>query len=125
MTTYTTSVLPQTNIHTLGSIQKIPDECYKRVQITTRRGEGVSFKNINIHSPELVELYENADFISNISKSIGLDLLVCPESDNHRVAIYRYNRDGDHVNWHYDKSFYEGDRVTVLIMVNDCDAEND
>lgn len=45
--------------------------------------------------------------------------MVCPERDPHAVALYVYQEPGDHINWHYDSSFYKGRRYTALLGLID------
>jgi len=49
----------------------------------------------------------------------GDTLRPCPEEDPHAYALYYYTRAGDHIGWHYDTSYYEGRRYTLLIGVMD------
>ena len=46
-------------------------------------------------------------------------LQVSPADDAHAYAFYFYTRDGDHIGWHYDTSYYRGRRYTVLLGVID------
>lgn len=97
---------------------------FVRVSIPTRSGEGASYTTIKSQAPQLLELYENQDFINFISEKMGMTLVASPITDNHRVALYKYSQPGDFIHWHFDKSFYDGQRVTVLIMLHNCLAEN-
>jgi len=43
----------------------------------------------------------------------------CPDDDPHACALYFYTKPGDHIGWHYDTSYYNGARYTVLLgLVN-------
>ena len=54
-----------------------------------------------------------------LEQTCGEKLLPCPEDDPHTYALYYYTRPGDHIGWHYDTSYYEGRRYTVLLGVID------
>src|SRR5204863_5341460 len=43
----------------------------------------------------------------------------CPSNDPHRCALYAYTEEGDHIGWHYDTSYYKGERWTVLVGFKD------
>jgi len=43
----------------------------------------------------------------------------CPSNDPHRCALYGYTEEGDHIGWHYDTSYYKGERWTVLVGFKD------
>ena len=45
----------------------------------------------------------------------GRRLLPCPPSDPHACALYFYTEPGDHIGFHYDTSYYRGERFTVLV----------
>ena len=57
-------------------------------------------------SPEIV------DFFSLLSNK---KLLHCPDDDLHACALYLYTETGDHIDFHFDKSYYLGQRYTALI----------
>ncbi|KAF1054714.1 MAG: hypothetical protein GAK41_00526 [Burkholderia gladioli] len=42
-----------------------------------------------------------------------------PADDPHGYALYYYTKPGDHIGWHYDTSYYDGRRYTLLIGVID------
>ena len=43
----------------------------------------------------------------------------CPSEDPHTYALYCYTKPNDHVGFHYDTSYYRGERYTVLIGLVD------
>jgi alkylated DNA repair dioxygenase AlkB len=51
------------------------------------------------------------DFLRRIT---GHELLLCPGGDPHAYALYYHTEPGDHIGYHYDTSYYEGARFTVL-----------
>ncbi|MFP3617157.1 2OG-Fe(II) oxygenase, partial [Paraburkholderia sp. SIMBA_050] len=54
-----------------------------------------------------------------LEKITGDKLMVSPENDPHAYALYYYTKPGDHIGWHYDTSYYDGRRYTLLIGVID------
>lgn len=49
----------------------------------------------------------------------GARLQPSPPEDQHAYALYFYTRAGDHIGWHYDTSYYQGRRYTILLGVID------
>jgi len=74
------------------------------------------------HAPHLHGLYYSNKLKRFIEGVVGTPLYRCPEWDQHGVALYYYTEPGDHIGVHYDKSFYKGDRITVLVgLVQDSE----
>jgi len=88
-----------------------------------KRAGAVSAFDIETHAPELWELYRSPALRAFVSRLVDLPLLQCPPEDPHACALYRYDREGDHIGFHYDTSFYQGLRFTVLLgLVDDSSA---
>lgn len=80
-----------------------------------KKGGSVSSYEVAAHAPAISALYTSPEFISLLSTLVREKLLVCPESDPHRSALYYYTEPGDHIGYHFDTSFYKGKRYTVLV----------
>ena len=80
-----------------------------------KKGGSVSYFDVRRHAPTIHALYHSPEFIAWLSALTGAALLTCPESDAHACALYYYTEAGDHIGWHYDTSFYRGQRFTVLL----------
>lgn len=61
------------------------------------------------------ELYSSPVFRGLLEDITGERLEECPPDDLHGCALYCYTEPGDHINWHFDTSFYRGRRFTVLL----------
>ena len=84
-----------------------------------KKGGSVSFYLLQRHAPSILALYHHEGWINFLSQLAGVPLLVCPESDPHSCALYFYTEAGDHIGWHYDTSYYKGNRFTVLVGLRD------
>ena len=80
-----------------------------------KKGGSVSYFDVRRQAPTIHALYHSPEFIAWLSALTGATLLTCPESDAHACALYYYTEAGDHIGWHYDTSFYRGQRFTVLL----------
>ena len=82
-----------------------------------KQGGSVSYYAIANESPEsaVVSLYRSPSLRRFPSKIVKEELLLCPEDDPHSCALYYYTRPGDHIDFHFDKSYYKGKRYTVLM----------
>jgi len=66
-------------------------------------------------SSAIVSLYRSPALRRFLSQIVKEELLLCPENDPHSCALYYYTQPGDHIGFHYDKSYYKGKRYTVLM----------
>jgi hypothetical protein len=80
-----------------------------------KKGGSVSSFALAEAAPVTVALYQSPALMALLGRIVGEQLLVCPESDPHRCALYYYTEKGDHIGYHFDTSFYRGKRYTVLI----------
>jgi len=82
-----------------------------------KQGGSVSYYAIANESPEsaIVSLYRSPALRRFLSQIVNEDLLLCPDSDPHSCALYYYTQPGDHIGYHYDRSYYKGKRYTILM----------
>lgn len=62
-----------------------------------------------------MSLYRSPALRWFLSRIVESDLLLCPEDDPHACALYYYTRPGDHIGFHYDRSYYRGRRYSVFV----------
>ena len=84
-----------------------------------KQGGSVSRHTIDKLAPYIAELYRSRALMAWLDSVTGDRLLPSPTDDPHAYALYYYTRQGDHIGWHYDTSYYEGRRYTVLLGVID------
>jgi len=84
-----------------------------------KQGGSISRHTIDRLEPWIAQLYRSNTLIGLLEQTCGETLLPSPENDPHAYALYYYTRAGDHIGWHYDTSYYEGRRYTVLLGVID------
>jgi hypothetical protein len=82
-----------------------------------KKGGSVSRHTIDRLAPAIAQLYRSKALIAFLEKTCGEALQPCPPDDPHAYALYYYSKSGDHIGWHYDTSYYEGRRYTLLIGV--------
>ncbi len=80
-----------------------------------KKGGSVSYFDVMRDAPAILAFYRSPAFIAWLSTITREPLLLCPENDPHACALYYYTEPGDHIGYHYDKSFYRGKRYTVLL----------
>lgn len=86
-----------------------------------KQGGSVSAQLLRDHQPTFVNLYKSPvlmQFLQGLTDTHG-ELQCCPVDDAHSVALYFYDEVGDHIGYHYDTSFYRGNRYTMLIGLED------
>lgn len=86
---------------------------------THKKGGSISYYLLQQAAPSILSLYRSQTFIDWLSQIAGVNLLLCPEDDPHSCALYFYTEAGDHIGYHYDTSYYNGGRYTVLIGLTD------
>lgn len=84
-----------------------------------KQGGSISRHVIDAKAPFIAELYRSRELIDWLEHITGDRLQVSPADDAHAYALYYYMRAGDHMGWHYDTSYYDGRRYTVLLGVID------
>ena len=80
-----------------------------------KKGGSVSFYTLAAQAPTILTLYRNPAFIEFVQRVTGQRVQPCPESDPHACALYFYTEPGDHIGFHYDTSYYQGTRYTILV----------
>jgi len=84
-----------------------------------KKGGSVSRHTIERLAPAIASLYRSRALIELLEGISGDRLLPCPPDDPHGYALYYYTKPGDHIGWHYDTSYYDGRRYTLLLGVLD------
>jgi len=84
-----------------------------------KKGGSVARYALDRAAPRFAELYRAHSLIKFLQTISGRDLLFCPPEDPHSYALYYYTEPGDHIGYHYDTSYYNGARYTVLIGLVD------
>ncbi len=84
-----------------------------------KAGGSVSRHMLDELAPFIAQLYRSPQLIGWLEKITGDKLQLSPADDPHAYALYYYTRAGDHIGWHYDTSYYDGRRYTVLLGVID------
>jgi hypothetical protein len=84
-----------------------------------KQGGSVSRHAIDRLAPFIADLYRSEALVKWLEAISGDKLQLSPADDPHAYALYFYTRPGDHIGWHYDTSYYEGRRYTMLLGVID------
>ncbi len=84
-----------------------------------KKGGSVSYFSICGEGPNLLGIYRSTALCQFLSRLVRTELKLCPADDPHACALYFYTEAGDHIGYHYDTSYYQGVRYTVLIGLVD------
>ncbi|MBP0618892.1 HalD/BesD family halogenase [Cupriavidus consociatus] len=103
----------------VASAQALKDRINRNYLPGHKQGGSVSRHVIDQHAPFIAQLYRSKALIGWLEQICGERLLPSPEQDPHAYALYYYTREGDHIGWHYDTSYYNGRRYTLLFGVID------
>jgi len=80
-----------------------------------KKGGSVSRFDLDSAAPRYAELYNSTTLMDFMTQMCGSTLHICPPTDPHTYALYYYTEPGDHIGYHYDTSYYNGARYTILI----------
>lgn len=80
-----------------------------------KKGGSVSYYTLAEQAPATIALYRSPAFRELLAYVTGRQLETCPAADPHACALYFYTEPGDHIGFHYDTSYYRGERFTVLV----------
>ena len=110
---------PEVTAQLVHSARALLDEVNRNYLPGHKQGGSVSRHTIDRLAPFIAELYRSKELIGWLEQLSGDKLMVSPADDPHAYALYYYMRPGDHIGWHYDTSYYDGRRYTLLLGVID------
>ncbi|MFP3613102.1 2OG-Fe(II) oxygenase [Paraburkholderia sp. SIMBA_050] len=110
---------PEVTAQLIQSAHGLLDEVNRNYLPGHKQGGSVSRHTIDRLAPFIAELYRSKELIGWLEQLSGDKLQLSPADDPHAYALYYYTRAGDHIGWHYDTSYYDGRRYTLLLGVID------
>lgn len=110
---------PEVTVQLVHSARALLGEVNRNYLPGHKQGGSVSRHTIDRLAPFIAELYRSKELIGWLEQLSGDKLQVSPPDDPHAYALYYYTRPGDHIGWHYDTSYYDGRRYTLLLGVLD------
>ena len=84
-----------------------------------KQGGSISCYEMDAHAPAFPAFYRSGALLAFLESLCGRPLMHCPADDPHAYALYYYTEAGDHIGFHYDTSYYQGARYTVLLGLID------
>ena len=101
----------------LTEVELLRKNIYRNYLPGHKQGGSVSYYAIANESQEsaILSLYRSRTLRRLLSQLVKEELLLCPDNDAHSCALYYYTQPGDHIGYHFDKSYYKGKRYTVLM----------
>jgi hypothetical protein len=99
----------------LPEAEKLRADVHRNYIPRHKKGGSVSYYTLVEKAPAVLTLYRHPAFIDFLSRLVGAPVMPCPEDDPHACALYFYTEPGDHIGFHYDTSYYQGARYTVLV----------
>lgn len=113
---YFAQVLPRTLVEAcLADAERMRPRVHRNYIPGHKQGGSVSFYELCADAPAMLALYRSPALRQFLSRLVEAELHLCPDEDPHACALYFYTEPGDHIGWHYDTSYYEGARYTVLV----------
>ena len=84
-----------------------------------KKGGSVGYDTANELAPAITTVYHSKQLLGFLRRIAAAKMNECPDSDQHRCALYAYTEAGDHIGWHYDTSYYRDRRWTLLVGFQD------
>ena len=110
---------PEVTTSLIDAVDRVEGSVNRNYLPGHKAGGSVSRHAIDELAPFIAELYRSPALMTFLSRLAGEPLQVSPADDPHAYALYFYTRPGDHIGWHYDTSYYQGRRYTLLLGVID------
>lgn len=99
----------------LPEVEQLRSHLHRNYIPKHKKGGSVSYFLVREQAPGFMALYKSPAFIDFISRLVKAPVMPCPEEDPHACALYFYTEPGDHIGFHYDTSYYQGARYTILM----------
>jgi len=84
-----------------------------------KKGGSISRYDLDLLAPRFGEFYRLPVWLQFLQAMTAEKLIYCPDTDPHTYALYYYTEPGDHIQYYYDTSYYQGKRYTVLLGLVD------
>lgn len=88
------------------------------------QGKKMNYKQITKHIPFIENKLLTCDTERKVSHVFGKNMHFAPKQDPYRIFLRLYEKENDHIHWHYDNNFTKGLRVTLVVplYVSDCNT---
>jgi hypothetical protein len=103
----------------LDSLPALESRVHRNYIPGHKKGGSISRYDLDACAPAFAALYHDPGLCEFVERLCGRRLLHCPADDPHTYALYYYTEPGDHIGFHYDTSYYRGERYTVLLGLVD------
>jgi hypothetical protein len=110
---------PEVTVQLVAAVAAVKASVNRNYLPGHKQGGSVGRYTLDELAPFVGSLYRSPALIEWLGQLAGERLQVSPPDDPHAYALYFYTRPGDHIGWHYDTSYYEGRRYTLLVGVVD------
>lgn len=99
----------------LADVDRVRPAVHRNYLPRHKKGGSVSHHLLRAEAPAIIGLYDAPAFLEFVRSITGRRAMPCPDRDPHACALYFYTEPGDHIGFHYDTSYYQGIRYTVLV----------
>jgi len=108
-------VPPALTAQLVADVERVRPAIHRTYIPRHKKGGSVSYYSLVEQAPAILALYQAPAFVDFLASVTGRRLVPCPATDPHACALYFYTEPGDHIGFHYDTSYYRGERFTVLV----------
>jgi hypothetical protein len=99
----------------VAEVERVRPAIHRNYIPRHKKGGSVSAFTLATEAPAITALYRSPSFLRFVQAVTGRRVQHCPARDPHAWALYFYTEPGDHIGYHFDTSYYNGERFTVLL----------
>jgi hypothetical protein len=99
----------------IPAVEQLRSDVHRNYIPRHKKGGSISYYTLVEKAPVFLALYRSPAFIDFLIRLVDARVMPCPDDDPHACALYFYTEPGDHMGFHYDTSYYQGARYTVLM----------
>lgn len=89
-----------------------------------KQGGTLAYEHLHSLAPHCLAFYHADATQQWVSAVVGADVYPTCDHDQSSCSLLYYDREGDHIGWHFDHNFYKGRHFTVLLALHNTCAAN-
>lgn len=82
-----------------------------------KQGSTLSYEKVIQFAPHSWSFYCSRNVTQWLERLTGVPMRQTPIQDQSSLSLLCYEKEGDHIQWHYDHNFYRGPHFTVLLAL--------
>ena len=100
------------------------EELYRRLKSGTELKNNMNFNNVqgrkinkDVVPKEIKDFFLTEQLRLQVSEVVGENVDFADDIEKYKIFARLYEEDGDHIDWHYDNNYTDGNRYTLVIPI--------